>query len=208
MINKLNVFKDNALFDGAAFSELTSYHWESAEPYRPKTFCKIGVAGDCLKAALKCYEASPVAVFEDRDDPIYKDSCLEFFAAPVDGRKEYINVECNSKGVFLTEFGEGREGRRLVSAITDLSPVVEPFFGEDDNGSYWGVEITLTKAFLSALYSVPENEIIFKCVKANFYKCGDECAVPHYLAFSPVTTLPPGFHNPECFATFKTEEVK
>ena len=68
-------------------------------------------------------------------------------------------------------------------------------------GSFWGVTVKLTKAFLQELYET--EKIDFTTVKANFYKCGDDCDVPHYLAFSPVTTLPPGFHNPECFAVFK-----
>ena len=40
-------------------------------------------------------------------------------------------------------------------------------------------------------------------IRANFYKCGDDCEIPHYIAFAPVTTLPPGFHNPDCFMEFK-----
>jgi hypothetical protein len=75
--------------------------------------------------------------------------------------------------------------------------------GEDLEGAYWGVKVALTKSFLSALYKVDEDDIDFPLVRANFYKCGDDCDIPHYLAFSPVTTLPPGFHNPECFAVFK-----
>ena len=50
---------------------------------------------------------------------------------------------------------------------------------------------------------VEKETIDFSIVRANFYKCGDDCEIQHYLAFSPVTTLPPGFHNPECFAIFK-----
>ena len=52
-------------------------------------------------------------------------------------------------------------------------------------------------------YGIDKKDIMFTEIRANFYKCGDDCDVPHYLAFSPVTTLPPGFHNPECFASFK-----
>ncbi len=34
---------------------------------------------------------------------------------------------------------------------------------------------------------------------ANFYKCGDETAVPHYGAWSPIDTPQPDFHRPEFF---------
>ncbi len=185
--------------------ELNSYHWEAQTPYRPKTYANIGIVDSSLVAVLKCYEGNPKTEYTHRDDPIYNDSCLELFVAPLSSEDEYINVECNSKGAFLCEFGSGKYNRRLMADITDVSPLVESFCGCDAKGSYWGVKIKLTKHFISSVYNINENEIDFDVVKLNFYKCGDGCDVQHYLAFSPVTTLPPGFHNPDCFAIFKRE---
>lgn len=199
--NKLCFYKELDEFEKECFIRLTSYHWESEPPYRPPTYFKIGVVGDNLVAELKCYEDSPRAVCVNRDDPVYTDSCLEFFVAPIDGRDEYINVEMNSKAAFLCEFGKGKYDRRFVNTLTDKSPIVEAFNGEDGNGPFWGVRATLTKDFICSLYKI--DDFCYANVKANFYKCGDACEIPHYIAFSPVTTLPPGFHNPECFANFK-----
>lgn len=190
-------------FNKADFYKLESYHWEAETPYRPDTYFKIGVVNDELVAILKCYEKSPKAQYVNRDDPIYLDSCLEFFVAPVENRAEYINVEMNSKGAFLCEFGKLKPERCFISEITSLSPRVETFSSVDGNGAFWGVKAVLSKDFISALYKIDKKDIMFTEIRANFYKCGDDCDVPHYLAFSPVTTLPPGFHNPECFASFK-----
>lgn len=189
----------------AEFYELSSYHWEAPVPYRPETYANIGIVNESLVAILKCYEAEPRAVCVERDAPIYTDSCLELFVAPVENREEYINIECNSKGAYLCEFGDGRYDRALASFLTDFSPMVESFFGNDANGSYWGVKIEISKEFISDLYNMNCSEINFSKLRINFYKCGDGCEIPHYLAFSPVTTLPPGFHNPNCFAIFKRE---
>ena len=194
----------DALFNTELF-ELSSYHWEAQEPYRPGTYANIGIVDGEIVAILKCYEADPRAVLDERDAPIYTDSCLELFVAPIEGRAEYVNVECNSKGAFLCEFGDGKYDRALVSSLTAFSPDVCSFSGVDSNGCYWGVKIELTKAFVSDLYKINFGEITFNKIRLNFYKCGDGCDIPHYLAFSPVTTLPPGFHNPICFATFKRE---
>ena len=199
--NKLCFYNKFEEFEKKCFHRLTNYHWESEPPYRPKTYMKIGVVGENLVATLKCYEENPKAIYTQRDEPIYKDSCLEFFVAPVEGRAEYINVEMNSKGAFLCEFGKGKPDRVFVSSLTGTSPIVEAFKGEDIKGAFWGVTVTLTKSFIKVLYKA--EEVDFSTVKANFYKCGDDCEIQHYLAFSPVTTLPPGFHNPECFAVFK-----
>lgn len=199
--NKLCFYNSFVEFEKECFHRLTNYHWESDPPYRPDTYCKMGVVGEELVATLKCYEENPKAVYTRRDEPMYKDSCLEFFVAPLEESEEYVNVEMNSKGAFLCEFGKGKYDRALVSSLTDSSPIVEAFKGEDLKGSFWGVTVKLTKAFLGELYKTANIDFI--TVKANFYKCGDDCEIQHYLAFSPVTTLPPGFHNPECFAVFK-----
>ncbi len=188
-------------FNKACFHKLRSFHWEASVPYRPDTYCKIGVVNGNLVACLKCYEENPRAVFENRDDPVYKDSCLEFFVKPIPSKKEYINFECNSKSVFLCEIGEGKYDRKLLKEITSLSPVVESFKGEGANGAFWGVTITLTQELLKDVYQL--SEVNFNIVECNFYKCGDDCDIPHYIAYSPVKTLPPGFHNPDCFAKYK-----
>ncbi len=188
-----------------AFYELYSYHWEAETPYRPKTYANVGIVDGDLVAVLKCFEENPRTACTQRDSAIYTDSCLEFFVASVEGRKEYVNVECNSKGVFLSEFGVGKFNRVLVSSVTNLSPEVTPFEGETDNKPFWGVTIKLTKDFVADLYKISREAVSFNKIKLNFYKCGDECEIPHYLAFSPVTTLPPGFHNPDCFVEFKKE---
>ena len=152
--NKLCFYNDYKEFEKDCFHRLKSYHWESDSPYRPATYFKMGVVGEDLVAMLKCYEENPRAVYINRDDPIYTDSCLEFFVAPIEGRDEYINVEMNSKGAFLCEFGKGKYDRVFVTSLTSKSPLVEPFNGDDINGSFWGVKVTLTKDFLCDLYKI------------------------------------------------------
>lgn len=186
------------------YMQMSSFHWESDPPYRPDCFCKIGIVNDSIVAFLKCYESDPRAVYENRDDPMYLDSCLELFVACVKDRKEYVNVECNSKGAFLSEFGDGKYNRRLVADITSLSPEVCSFKGNDAKGAYWGVQIALSNAFVREIYEL-NSDFYFSDIRANFFKCGDDCEVQHYVAFAPVTTLPPGFHNPDCFVDFIKE---
>lgn len=202
MINELKFFSSYSDFEKCAYTQMRSYHWEATPPYRPKTFFKIGVVKGELNACLKTYEKEPRALYLNRDEPVYKDSCLEFFVAPVNGRDEYINVETNSKGTFLAEFGKGKYDRKLLSSLSSVSPQVSVFFGDDEIGGFWGVRIQLPEKLISEIYGVPEADIKYNVIKANFYKCGDDCVVPHYIAFSPVGALPPGFHNPDCFAEF------
>lgn len=181
------------------FCELKAYHWESSPPYRPKTFAKVCVFGGNLRAILKCFENNPKADVCERDGRIWCDSCLEFFVRPLSCKDEYINIEVNSKGFFLSQFGASRENRRFIKELTSISPLVDSFKGSENGREYWGVDITVSKELIASLYGVTIKDISFKEIYANFYKCGDECETPHYMAMFPVTTLPPGFHNPQCF---------
>ena len=36
-------------------------------------------------------------------------------------------------------------------------------------------------------------------IRANFYKCGDKTAHPHYVSWSPIDTPKPDFHRPDFF---------
>lgn len=201
----LHFVNDEKEFDALPFTELKNYCWESDEIYRPRTYFKLAATDYGLTARLLCFENEPKAVYTNRDEPIYKDSCLEFFVAPVADRAEYINIECNANGAYLCEFGKGKHDRRFIKEICDLTPRVKPF--RDCVGEMcWGVTVTVPKKLISALYDIAESEITLHEIRANFYKCGDECDTPHYIAFAPVTTLPPGFHNHDCLKTFIIKE--
>ncbi len=181
------------------FSELTYYNWESEPCYRPKTYAKLALTEDALFTQLICYEDNPKAAETERDGKIWCDSCLEFFVKPFEYFDEYINIEANSKGVFLAQLGSSRENRRFLKELTDTSPFVSAFSGNDTKGAFWGVSISLSKKLLSECYNIPEDKIDLTSPYVNFYKCGDECEIPHFISMFPVTTLPPGFHNPKCF---------
>lgn len=189
------------------FLKLNCFHWEEKTPYRPEAFAKVCIFRDSLVAVLKCYEKNPKTVIKERDGRIWCDSCLEFFVRPVSTREEYINTEVNSEGYFLSQFGSSRENRVFLKELTDEAPIVESFRGTDEKGYFWGVRITLTKSLISTLYKINPEEILFDEIYANFFKCGDECEIPHYVAMFPVTTLPPGFHNPACFKKFTQGEI-
>jgi hypothetical protein len=47
------------------------------------------------------------------------------------------------------------------------------------------------------------KELKGKVFRANFYKCGDKLAVPHYVTWNPVGTVAPDYHRPEYFGLLK-----
>ncbi len=170
---------------------ISCFQWESAEKYRPFSRAKLcRVQGEGIYVLLESDETSALTKYKNRNDPVYKDSCLEVFLQL--GEKGYINVETNSAGVYLCQFGKERGNRVFLNEITPLCPLVKPFKTE----SSWGNEIFLSDELIFSLYSFSCPDEFY----GNFYKCGDETAIPHYGSFAPMGSIDRGFHNPECFA--------
>lgn len=199
---------DTYIFDNVPEKELipeqgiNSFHWEKDGYSRPQStvrFCAVKERG--FYAYLETDEQPILARYFDRDDPVYQDSCLEVFLAPVNGRDEYINFEINPNGAYLSQFGRERNGRVFIKELTDKVPQVHA--EKLENG--WCAELFIPKELISDLYgcdfSVNTGEI-----RGNFYKCADDSKTPHYAALFPVDSAALGFHNPDRFGTIKINE--
>ena len=193
------IFKSAADAKDFHVAAIDSFHWEKDGYSRPESYAAVfGVEDEGIHAVLWSFEDNLRIECKKRDDPVYTDSCLEFFIAPVEGDKRYMNFEVNPKGVYLSQIGEIRENRRFIKEFTDLEPVIKTITVEENGKTAWGYDILLPCKFISALYGVDFK--VEECkMKGNFYKCADSSVTPHYGAHFPVTTAALGFHNPDCF---------
>lgn len=190
------LYSEKPSWNEAPKAEIDCFQWECEAPYRPRAYAKMAfVENEGVYALLMCEEENPRTVCECTGDRVYQDSCLELFLSL--GEAGYINIETNSAGVYLSEFGKSRAERRLLSDITEKEPIITPVGNEKE----WGNEIFISNELLRELYpdfsSVTAGEY-----RGNFYKCGDLTETPHYGSFSPMRTLDLGFHDPEYFAYF------
>ncbi len=177
---------------------INSYPWDE-NSYKPESYCALyAVKGEGIHARLWSYEVYPRCVCTERDDPVYTDSCLEFFLMPFEDDDRYINIEVNRKGVYLSQIGTCREDRVFIKEITSLEPIIHAKDIKHGLKRGWEIEIILPEAFLSAVYG-KEFKLCERKVRCNFYKCGDETEKPHYGSRFPVKTEKPDFHRPEFF---------
>lgn len=188
------VFDGEILWDEVREEVLGFSNWDSKAHYN--TFfkmCFVKEKGIFLR--MRTDETELRAVNTKRDESIWEDSCMEFFISPFAHREEYLNFEMNPNGAYLCQFGKGRQDRVFLSELTDEEALVSTRVTSDG----WSLELfipekLITKAF-GEVFRADECRL-----KGNFYKCGDLTVKPHYDSFSKMSTLPPGFHNPECFA--------
>ncbi|MBP5156204.1 MAG: hypothetical protein J6252_06465 [Clostridia bacterium] len=179
-------------FSLANVADISEYRWEKG--YAPKAEARLlYISGRGFALQMKAYENDPKAVFCSYNDPVYKDSCLEFFVSFNKNSKKYMNFEMNSRGAFLAAVRTDRKNKTPIHELAEL-PEVKPVKGD----GWWGVEAFFTLGFIKQTFGVSRfcrGDVI----KGNFYKCGDETPQPHYGMWSPVCTETPDFHRPEYF---------
>src|SRR5690606_28834879 len=82
--------------------------------YKPAVSFSAGHCNDCLFIKYYVHEAVVKAIHYRANDPVYKDSCVEFFIAFHD-EKTYYNFEFNPIGTCKLNFGTERHDRKLIS---------------------------------------------------------------------------------------------
>lgn len=168
--------------------------------YKPKV--SFSIAHDAANIYLKYYvtEAFVRACYHKTNDPVYKDSCVEFFIAFQD-ESGYYNLEFNVLGTCRAGFGPDRENRILLPPEQiDLirREVVLTSFASGKAAKEYQWQLTLVipvlvfrQHFISSLRGMK--------VRGNFFKCGDELPQPHFLVWNDIVAPQPNFHLPAYF---------
>ncbi|MDN5202294.1 carbohydrate-binding family 9-like protein [Fulvivirgaceae bacterium BMA10] len=171
-------------------------------PYKPKVQFSIAHNGSSLFVKFFAEEHSVRAQYEEINDPVYKDSCVEIFISLDD--QGYYNFEFNCIGNCLAQFGPSRSDRKflnkeVIEKITTLPSLGRKPLVLRDEPVNWElvVEIPMEVFFRTDITSLSGLE-----GRGNLYKCGDDTKEPHYLVWNPIETPSPDFHRPEFFGKF------
>lgn len=169
--------------------------------YQPKAEARLARDDQALYVRLQVVEKDPLITWRRHQDPVYKDSCLEFFVQPNPGvSSRYLNFEFNAAGVVLSAYGEGRHDRSPFPAADLETLVIEPQLTagsqSSDDPSFWQIVCRIPRALLEQTCG-PIDWLAGHVMMGNFYKCGDQTAEPHYGCWNLVAK--PDFHRPEDF---------
>lgn len=194
---------DQLLRSGAT-AQIDRLNWPEAYPISLPT--TVTAAHDGMKLYL-CFrvEGEQLRVMHTCDfDPVWQDSCVEFFMQR-EGEDTYRNFECNALGALLAAHRESRESfRRLteeVKTVFRYSSIQHRYEG-DRQLSDWQLYLEIPKA---AMGFTAEESLSGQKIRANFYKCGDETATPHYQSWNPIELPNPDFHAPQFFGLLELD---
>lgn len=169
-----------------------------AYSYKPIVKFTISYTADCIMLKYYVKERSIRAVNGNTNDPVYQDSCVEFFIDFNDG-KGYYNLEYNCIGTGRIGFGKDREQRLLLSnEVVNQVKSISYINKTESDIITWELTLvipfsTFTHHRISSLKGLNS--------RVNFYKCGDNLPEPHFLAWSDVFSPEPNFHLPQYYGT-------
>jgi hypothetical protein len=183
--------------------KIDTLNWKGYE-YMPLTEFAIAWSGKEIFLKYWIRESWLLAEKTEDNQNVYEDSCVEFFVSPGnDGI--YYNFEFNAIGTCLMGNGTGRADTKrvdpaIISQIRRLPSLGRNKVKESRGDFSW----TLTVAIpLNVFFRHDITDLTGKTFRANFYKCGDNLPVPHYVTWNPVGTENPDFHRPEFFGELK-----
>ncbi|SEK58051.1 Carbohydrate-binding family 9 [Parapedobacter koreensis] len=186
-----------AALDALDATKLDEVAWADY-PYKPSVHMKIAHTPDSLVLAYLVKEKHVRAKYRNTNDPVYRDSCVEFFVS-FDGER-YYNLEFNCLGTGLIGYGtEDKSGRRLlpkhtVEDIKTYSHIKAQNSNRGDTEWQLLLNIPFSVFDVHRIHSLAGMECM-----GNFYKCGDELPMPHFVSWNRIDSPVPNFHLPQYF---------
>lgn len=182
----------------AARDYVANVNWPSEYPYKPVAAFDVARSEEHLFISYLVRGLDLKAVFADSNDPVWQDSCVEFFVkAP--GWSHYFNFEVNCIGTCLASQKFSPDHREFLSpeniaTIVRHTSLERKTFEERGGIFQWQVAVGIPFRLIGL-----DPASLPPVLKANIYKCADNTSHPHYLSWSPITHPKPNFHLPEFF---------
>lgn len=173
--------------------------WPAEFPYKPVAVFDIAASATHLVVRFFVRGYGLKALFAEDQEPVWQDSCVEVFIADRDG-SGYRNFEMNCIGTLLSahQLGRGIETVRLepekAAQVIRHTTLEHRTFAEKEGIHEWSAAMAIPFTLLG--YAEGERP---ERLRANFYKCADGSARPHYISWAPIETPKPDFHRPEFF---------
>jgi len=207
---QLQVGWSDPVWNQADTLEVQQFRPESSD-HHPKTTARLLHDQQGIHGIFHVQDRYVRCLRTQYHDPVWKDSCVEFFAQPKPDRG-YFNFEFNCGGAFLCYYITNPERTpdgfkefikvpagigETIRTHSSLPPRIEPEIAE---AVVWTlsffVPFPLFEYYLGPLGSVAGQEW-----RGNFFKCAEETSHPHWASWSPVDEL--NFHRPDCFGTIR-----
>lgn len=173
-------------------------NWPESFDYRPDTKFNIARTNTHLWIHFTVTEDFVKAVYLNDQEEVWKDSCVEFFVK-LPYAEKYTNFEFNCIGTCLSTRRKSRNEEVVPLSVEEMQSIERyATLGNQpidlQNATSWALTVKIPMQIISSDTSANINTMY-----ANFYKCGDGTAKPHYVSWNNINISQPDFHRPEFF---------
>lgn len=196
----MSIEQINAQMDDIGASVgIDQVNWADNYPYMPLTTVYVARSADKLFIKWHVNGIMLKAIYTKDLDPVWKDSCVEFFCKLPDAER-YMNFEFNCIGAATASIRKSRNEDITYRTAEEFARIerysslgTRPF--QEISGLFcWDLCVSIPFALLGIdAHHLPEK------ILGNFYKCADDTTAVHYVSWSPIPTPKPDFHCPEYF---------
>lgn len=187
---------DDRAWENANVANINKINWQGYG-HIPETTGRLLYNEYGIYVRLQTDESPLLARYSKQNDPVCRDSCMEFFFRPNENDSRYLNFEFNPFGTMYLAIRTSRH---------------DAVYPEKDK-NYFNVESYVDDKSWVLQFCIPFEFIdeIFGChtktIYGNLYKCGDETQNKHFATYYPVITEKPDYHRPEFFGKFVLEDA-
>ncbi len=201
---KIDAVWEKAVWTGVQPLSVGKYMGEKPDHF-PRAQAKLAYDDAAIYVIWRVEDRYVRAVAKKYQDPVYEDSCVEFFLTPgSDISRGYFNLEMNCGGTALFHFQQQPKTDVIpipehefdqIQIAHSLPKVIDP---EIKTPTAWTVEYRIPFSVLEKYsdFSRPESGTLWR---ANFYKCADKTSHPHWLTWAKIDYPKPNFHLPAFF---------
>ncbi|MGO9108195.1 MAG: carbohydrate-binding family 9-like protein [Thermoguttaceae bacterium] len=202
---------DSSLWQQANEARIDQFH-AASNSHRPDARARLLYDADNLYLRFRVKDRYVVARHTHFQDPVWRDSCVEFFIQPRPS-SGYFTFEINCVGALLSYYIEDatrtpdgfakftrlvpEHGARIRIAHSMPSTVTQ----EQTGPVVWHIGCEIPLAVLEA-YAGPLGPLAGQAWRGNFYKCADDSSHPHWASWAPIGEAL-NFHQPHCFAPLR-----
>ena len=209
-----HIASQNNIFDRIKYlneagveAHIDNVNWREDYPKFLQVTVYVAHDGEQLFLLYKVFGEVLRTVCTHDFDPVWQDSCVEFFVQRDNESNLYSNFECNAKGVLLASLHKSREesikfSPHEMESVFRHASIIYRYEKNGNQVSDWSLYLEIPKHLLR--FDAKES-LSQKIFKANFYKCGDLTDEPHFLSWNPISAPKPNFHVPQFFGQLETE---
>ena len=188
----------SGLLDQADKEHIALVPWPDYD-YKPEVSFAIGYIADALCIKFYVHERYMQALYNNINDPVHKDSCVELFIA-FDDDDNYYNLEFNSVGACSAGYGTNRDDREILPVPVIRQIGHQTLVRSAEDIINWELTLIIPKDVFCYHSFASFND---KACRVNFYKCGDDLPEPHFLTWNQVYSDMPDFHLPQFFGNMQ-----